>query len=965
VYQPHLNSSPAERGGSPGASQLPAGSPTVERVLTNHAGDTENGYNCSMSTPILTTKLYIPPPRPSVVLRPRLSERLNEGLHRKLTLVSAPAGFGKTTLISAWIALCDRQVAWLSLDEGDSDPTRFVTYLVAALQTIAPTIGEGLLSVLQSPQPPPAESIVTALLNDITTFPGHFVLVLDDYHVLDAQPVDQALTFLLDHLPPQMHLVITTREDPQLPLPRLRARDQVTELRAADLRFTPTEAAAFLTEVMGLSLPASDIAALENRTEGWIAGLQLAALSMRGREDISGFIRTFAGDNRYIVDYLVEEVLQRQPEGVRNFLLQTAILDRLHGPLCDAVTGQEGGSARLEALHRGNFFVVPLDDRRHWYRYHHLFADVLRAHLRTEQPDLAPLLHRRASAWYEQHGSAADAIRHALAAEDFARAANLVELVWTAIRRSRQDATLLGWLKALPDEVLQVRPVLSAAYAHVLLSSGVFEGVEERLRDAEQWLDTTADRRARPGTPPVEMVVVDDEAFRRLPGTIAIARAGMALAGGDVPATVTYARQALDLAPEDDHLTRGGAAGFLGLAFWTSGDLEAAHRTYAEGMASLQKAGNIADAINGAITLAAIRIAQGRLREAMRTYERALQLANSQSAPLLRGTADIYVGMSDLERERNDLQAATQYLLRSRELGEHTGFPQNRYRWRVAMARIREAEGDVDGALDLFDEAERLYMSDFSPNVRPIAALKTRVWLAQGQLGEALDWAREQGLSAHDELSYLHEFEHITLARVLLAQYKSNRAENSILDAKGLLQRLLQAAEAGERTGSIIEILILQALAHQMQGDIPSALMPLSRALRLAEPEGYIRMFVDQGPAMTHLLSAAAAQGMMPGYVEMLLAAFPERLEAKALRLGDAAQAASLKPRAPDLVEPLSQRELDVLRLLGTDLSGPDIARELMVSLNTLRTHTKNIYDKLGVNNRRAAVHRAEELKLL
>jgi LuxR family transcriptional regulator, maltose regulon positive regulatory protein len=926
-----------------------------------------------MSTPILTTKLYIPPPRPNVVLRPRLIERLNEGLHRKLTLLSAPAGFGKTTLVSAWIAVCDRQVAWLSLDEADSDLTRFLTYLVAALRTIAPTLGAGLLSVLQSSQPPPAEAILTALLNKMSAIPDHFVLVLDDYHLIDARAVDDALTFLLEHLPPQMHLVITTREDPQLPLPRLRVRDHVTELRAADLRFTPAEAAAFLTEVMDLNLSTEAIAALEDRTEGWIAGLQLAALSMRGRDDIGQFVRAFAGDNRYIVDYLIEEVLQGQPETVRSFLLQTSILDRLHGPLCDAVTGQEGASARLEALQRGNFFVVPLDDTRQWYRYHHLFADVLAAHLRAEQPDLVATLHRRASAWYEQHSLAADAIRHALAAEDFAHAADLVELAWSAIRQSRQDATLLGWLKALPDEVLQVRPVLSAAYAHVLLSSGVFEGAHERLRSAEQWLDTTADRRARPGTPPVEMVVVDDEAFRRLPGTIAIARAGMALAGGDVPATVTYARQALDLAPSDDHLTRGGAAGFLGLAFWTSGDLEAAHRTYAEGMASLQKAGNIADAINGAITLAAIRIAQGRLREAMRTYERALQLANSQSALLLRGTADIYVGMSDLERERNDLQAATQHLLRSRELGEHTAFPQNRYRWRVAMARIREAEGDVDGALDLFDEAERLYMSNFSPNVRPIAALKTRVWLAQGRLGEALDWAREQGLSAHDELSYLHEFEHITLARVLLAQYKSNRAENSILDAKGLLQRLLQAAEAGERTGSIIEILILQALAHQMQGDIPAALMPLSRALRLAEPEGYIRMFVDEGPAMTHLLSAAAAQGMMPGYVEMLLAAFPEP-DKETRRPGDREiDRASVSPvsRSPglpvsqSLVEPLSQRELDVLRLLGTDLSGPDIARELMVSLNTLRTHTKNIYDKLGVNNRRAAVHRAEELKLL
>jgi LuxR family maltose regulon positive regulatory protein len=903
-----------------------------------------------------------------------LIAQLNAGLQRNLALISAPAGVGETTLVSTWIASCGRPVAWLSLDEADSDPTRFLSYLVAALRTIAPTIGEGLVGVLQSPQPPPPEATLTALLNDIATVPDTFMLVLDDYHVIDARLVDDILVFLLDHLPRQMHLAITTREDPQLPLARLRVRGQLTELRAADLRFTPAEAAIFLKEVMDLHISMEDVAALESRTEGWIAGLQLAALSMQGRQDVAGFIRAFAGDNRYIVDYLIEEVLQRQPEHIRSFLLQTSILDRLHGSLCDAVTEQVRGQAQLEALHRGNFFVVPLDDRRQWYRYHHLFADVLQEHVRAEQPDLVARLHQRASTWYERHGEAADAIRHALAAQDFARAADLVELTAPAMSRNRQEATLLGWLRALPNELVRARPVLSVTYAHLLLlDGGELERVEICLRDAEWWLDTTADSRPRPGAPAAAMVVRDDATFRRLPGAIAIARAGMALARGNLSQTMTYAQRALDLAPHDDHLTRGGAAGFLGLAFWTSGDLEAAYRTYAEGMASLQKAGNIADAINGAVTLAAIRIAQGRLREAMRIYERSLQLANSQSAPVLRGTADIYVGMSDLACERNDLPAATQHLLRSQELGEHTAFPQNRYRRRVAMARVRAAAGDLDGALELLDEAERLYMSDFSPNVRPIAALKARVWLAQGRLDDALDWVREQGLSAHNELSYPREFEHITLARVLLAQYTSNHAEASILDALGLLKRLLQVAEAGERAGSVVEILKLQALAHQMQGDIPAALAPLQHALTLAEPEGYVRLFVDEGSPMAHLLREAAARGILPGYVEKLLAAFPAQ-DKETRRPGDqeiertsvapVSRSRSL-PVAQSLVEPLSERELDVLRLLGTDLSGPDIARELMVSLNTLRTHTKNIYDKLGVNNRRAAVHRAEELKLL
>jgi LuxR family transcriptional regulator, maltose regulon positive regulatory protein len=903
-----------------------------------------------MSTPILATKLYIPRPRPNVVSRPRLLERLNEGLHRNLTLISAPAGFGKTTLLSEWFAGGARPAAWLSLDKEENDPTRFLTYLVAALQTIAATLGEGVLGLLQSSQPPPPEAILVALLNEITTLPDKFVLVLDDYHVIDAKLVDQALTYLVEHLPPQMHLVIATREDPQLPLARLRARGHLTELRAADLRFTASEAAAFLTQVMGLSLSAADIARLSDRTEGWIAGLQLAALSMQGHQDVPGFIRAFAGDHRYIVDYLVEEVLQRQPAPVRSFLLQTSILDRLSGPLCDAVTGQEEGNARLEALERGNFFVVPLDDKRHWYRYHHLFADVLSAHLRAEQPDQASTLHRRASAWYEQHGSAADAIHHALEAVDFERAADLIELAVPAMRQSRQEATLLGWLKVLPDELIHCRPVLSVGYAWALLASGELEAAHARLRDAERWLDTTADRSELASAPSAEMVVMDEEEFRRLPASIAVYRAAHAQALGDVPNTVKYARRVLDLLPEDDHLGRGAAAGLLGLASWASGDLEVAHRTFADGMASVQRAGNISDAISGTIALADIRMAQGRLHEAMRTYEHALQLATELGEPVLRGTADLYVGMSELYREYNDLNAATQLLLRSKELGERTGLPQNRSRWCVALARIREVQGDLDGALDLLHEAERLYMRDFFPNVRPVAALVARVWVAQGRLGEALGWASEQGLSTEDDLSYLREFEHITLARVLLARSKSDRAGRSIPEAMRLLERLLKAAEEGERTGSVIEILVLQALAHQTQGDMPAALVPLQQALSLAEPEGYVRMFVDEGPPMAVLLEEAAKKGIASTYVRQLLTA-----------LGSA------KARTPvtqGLIEPLSERELEVLRLLGTDLNGPEIARELIVSLNTMRTHTKNIYSKLGVNTRRAAVRRAEELDL-
>jgi LuxR family maltose regulon positive regulatory protein len=534
------------------------------------------------------------------------------------------------------------------------------------------------------------------------------------------------------------------------------------------------------------------------------------------------------------------------------------------------------------------------------------------------------------------------------------------------MRRSRQDATLLGWFKALPDELVHFRPVLSVGYAYALLSCGELGDVETRLSDAERWLDTTADTNELIPAPSAEtwpessdniqdtlrqrMVVVDEEEFRRLPAAIAIYRAARAQALGDVAATMKYARRVLDLVPEDDHLLRGPAVALLGLASWASGDLEAAHQAFADGMASVQMAGNLSDAMSGTIALADIRIAQGRLREAIRTYERALQKTMAPGEPVLRGTADLYMGMSELHREQNNLDAATQHLLRSKELGEHTGLPPNPSRWCIALARIREAEGDLNGALDLLHEAERLFTRDFFPNVRPIAALVTRVWVAQGRLGDALAWAREQSLSTEDAPHYLHEFEHITLARVLLARSQSDRANRSMQEIMGLLERLLKAAVAGERTGSVLEILVLQALAHQAQGNISAALIPLERALTLAEPEGYIRLFVDEGPSLAVLLEVAMKHGVTPKYVRQLLTT-----------TGSAEDSTPVK-RA--LIEPLSERELEVLRLLRTDLNGPEMASKLFVSLNTLHTHNKNIYSKLGVTNRRAAVRRAEELHL-
>lgn len=899
-----------------------------------------------MPTPILATKLYIPPPRPHAVLRPRLFERLNGGLRRKLTLISAPAGFGKTTLVSEWLAACQMPAAWLSLDAADRDPARFLSYLVAALQTVVPAIGDGVAEALQAAQPASIDALLAALLNDISAAPEQILLVLDDYHIVEDQPLNDALAFLLDHLPRQMHLAITTREDPQLPLARLRARDQLTELRAADLRFTPAEAAAFLNQAMQLDLAAEDVSALEARTEGWVAGLQLAALSLRGRDDAAAFVQAFAGDNRYIVDYLAEEVLQRQPAPVRRFLLQTAILDRLSAPLCDAVTGQNDSRQLLEALERGNLFVVPLDDKRHWFRYHHLFAEVLAAAMLQEQPALVPTLHQRASAWYAANDLPAEAIRHALAANDFARAASLAELVWPAMDGRFQAATWLGWAKAIPDEVVRARPVLGVAYAWALLNGGELEAAEVRLSEAERWLGGSA-----------EPLVADAAQFGALPASIATARAYLAQAHGDIASSVTHGRRALDLLPAGDHLRRGPAAALLGLAQWASGDLEPAYRTLAEAMAGFRQAGSLHFALSVTSGLADIRKTQGRLRDAVAIYTQALQLALAQGQPPLRGTADLYLGLSELEHEQGDLEAASRHLLRSEQLGEQAALPDWRVRLCRAQARFKLAEGDFAAALELLDMAERHYQRTPVPDLRPLAALKARVWLAQGRVREALGWAQAQGLSAEGELSFLHEFEHITLARALIAQSTHDHTGHAMHAAMRLLKRLEAAAHAGGRAGSAIEIGLLQALAYQAQGSLAPALAALERALGLAEPQGYVRIVADEGPAMARLL--AAAQAGRPGYIATLLAAFSHQA------MHTTAQAVASAPLAAPLAEPLSARELEVLELIAQGLSNSQISARLFLALSTVKGHNQRIFDKLQAQSRTEAVARARELGLI
>ena len=904
--------------------------------------------------PFLETKLYLPKWSADLVSRPRLIDCIHP--KRKLTLVSAPAGFGKTTLLAEWVsAVPTRPVAWVSLDQSDNDPAFFWTYLITALQKIQPSLGERSLSLLQSPQPPPVESVLMTLLNELTAVEEDFVLILDDYHVIETQAIHGGIGFLLGHLPPQMHLIIASRADPPLSLARLRSRGELTELRVSDLRFTPDEAAAFLNQGMGLEISAVEVSALEQRTEGWIAGLQLAALSLQGREDIPDFVAAFSGDDRYIVDYLLEEVLQRQPDRVRRFLLQTAVLERLSGSLCDAVTDQNDGQEMLEALERGNLFIIPLDNKRQWYRYHHLFADVLQAHALMEWPERMPGLHERASEWYEQNGLFSDAIRHALAAHDFERAAGLIEQMWPTMRRRQRETTVLGWITSLPDSLIRNRPVLSVAYALVLLNDGQLDAVEARLQDAERCL-------AADSQDPLAVVVTDDAQLQSLPASIANARAYRAQALWDVSSTVTYAQQALELLPEDEEYERGTTAALLGLAYWTSGRPEAGYRSFAEGLAIFKQMGLPQIAIGGTLILAQMSLAQGRLHRAINICEQSLQLAVEQGDPVLPGTPELYLALSEVRYEQGDLAAASQVLLSGETLRQQASLSGAKFLWWVVQARLKAAEGDLETALDQLHEAERLYhrASIPVPDVRPVAALRARLWVRQGRLTEALGWVSDRGLSVDDELSYLHEYEHLTLARVLIVQYRRDCIDNALDQAIGLLTRLLEPAEAEERTGSIIEILVVQALAYEAKGDLAGAISSLERALTLAEPEGYVRIFVEPGTPMMQLLREAMTRSITPTYTTRLLTA----LETWGRPKEDAPTASVVSSPQP-LIEPLSQRELDVLRLLNTELSGPEIARELVVALSTVRTHTKRIYSKLNVTNRRAAVKRAAELNLI
>lgn len=936
----------------------------------NHLQDTPQGI------PLLTTKLYMPPARPDLVARPRLLERLNAAVQRKLTLLSAPAGFGKTTLLSAWRAIQlgnTMPMAWVSLDVEDNDLSRFWNYVIASLSTIAPqtgpqVTGQAAGSLLSQPVITPLylsdrasiEAFLTRLINVLHTMQRDIVLALDDYHLITLPPIHDSLAFLLDHLPTCLRLVILSRTDPPFSLVRLRTQGQLTELHAADLRFTHDEVTTFLNAVMLLDLSHDEIHALDAHTEGWVAGLQLAALSMQGREDRQEFITTFTGSHRHILEYLTAEVLSRQDEYIQNFLLQTSILDRLSPSLCNAVTNHSYSETTLEQLEQANLFLIPLNEQRRWYRYHHLFAEFLRAHLARVHPEMVSELHSRAAKWYEQNGFAAEAMQHMLSAGDLAEAARLVEQNGEAMVKSGEMMTLLNWFGALPEDEIRRRPRLSLYYAGALGSLGQLDAAEARVQHAEETLAQSE---------------VNEDAKREVQGELASAKTFIVSARGDVQSTIDQANQALALLPPENAFMRSLISASLAQAYLLNGDMETASQVFQETKA-LSIASHNAHALLLSICCEAfMQAAQGRLHAAFETYRQTLQmdLGVSYIAPPehtrsttggsrfdrkeetinrvltnrpLPGASMAYIGLGALAYEWNRLDDAIQYLHIALELGQQWGFMSMLAEAYNFLALTHLAKGDIAAAFDVIEQGEQLIRPHNTPLALTwIQAGRARLWARLGNIIELTRWEQATGLSTHDTPNYLQEFEHLTLVRLRLLQSHYSEAEQ-------YLKRLLRLAQTEGRTRSVIEMFALLAVSLHMQDKTSAALTALSQALELAQEEDGIRTFVDIGRPMPELLRLALSRGIAPTYARTLLAAFEEtdytRLEKQ--------------EEHPSL---LSERELHVLRCIAAGKSNAEIARELVVAVSTIKTHINHMYLKLDVHSRTQAVARAKQLELI
>jgi LuxR family maltose regulon positive regulatory protein len=902
---------------------------------------------------LLATKLHIPRPRPGFLARPQLTQRLADGIARELVLVCTPAGFGKTTLLADWARRGQRPVAWLSLDEADNDPVRFWRHAAAALDGARPGVASPVAGLLQGQQSASFQAVAATLVNQLAGGTEAVVLVLDDYHLIQAQSVHQSIGFLLEHLPASLRLVVASRVDPPLPLARLRARGQLAELRERDLRFTPEEAAELLRTAVGAELSDAAVAALEDRTEGWVAGLQLAALSLQGHANPAGFVEGFSGSHRYVLDYLTEEVLDRQPELLRTFLLETSVLGRLSGPLCDAVTGRSDSQQLLEQAERANLFLVPLDEVRGWWRYHHLFADLLRARLHQEQPEQVPALHQAAAAWSEGHGLVDDAIRHAVAAGDAVWAARLIERHFDDLLRRNEDATLHRWLQGLPADVVRARPRLCLAQALWAWIGGRLEAVEPLVAEAERAFAAVAEEPYEPSVGRATSLVAN------VPAAIATFRAGLGCMQGDPDRATRFGHQALAHLTDADRTLGSFARWYLAVADWLRGRLAEAEQALA-GLVAEQRGAGERYFARLCYDLGQVQRAQGRLDAALATYQQALD-ASGGAARLLPPAGMALVGQAGVLYERSELEAARDHATEGVGLWRQLSYGLQLVAGLATLARIRQAQGDPASALEAITEAERVQLSPtMVALLNPAPATWARLALARGEVAEAARWVQDRGLGPDDQPSYPREREYLVLARVLLAQHAPDRA-------LGLLERLHALAVAQGRMGSVIEIRALQALARHASGDEPAGLAALAEALSLATPEGWLRVFVDEGAPMATLLGRllttpatthVAAAAVPPAFLDRLLEAFEQAGQAALPRFRRGAA-------LPGLVAALSGREVEVLGLLAAGKSNSAIAEELVITLDTVKRHVTHILDKLGAANRTQAVTRARELGLL